>query len=235
MNGQLIDQDPLLRHNAYNVSFQVERGKDITLAIDARDLADNETGLEFGNRCVGSGGLRAIFSNGVVTNNQWVCTTYHYGPINWKECFAATDIRNYSLQLPPQCREDTTPPLEGCRSRYTPPPDGWTLPDFDDSHWEYAFEYDDETAGFGLPPPGCEDPNVYISSEQDPNGVNLTCQNNLNWGTSKFIWRPDLNLDNHLLCRYTLKLSDSAIPFTPNLGMTLLATVFSFIVYSYQG
>ena len=228
INGRLIAEDPLLRHNAYNVTFQVEKGQDITFAIDARDLADNETGLEFGNRCVGSGGLRAIFSNGVVTNNQWVCTTYHYGPDNWPQCFSATDVRNFSLQLPPVCREDTTPPLSGCTARVTARPQGWTLPDFDDSHWEYAMEFDDATVGFGLPPPGCEDPNVYISSDQDPNGVNLTCQNNLNWGASKYIWRPDLYLDNHLLCRYTLKLSDSAGGISISLTVILLAVVIAF-------
>ena len=195
-------------HNAYNVSFTVERGEDITFVIDAIDWAD-DGGLEFNGRCVGSGWIRAIFSNGVVTNGSWVCSTYNYGPVNWKECVGAQMVRNQSLQLFPDCRADTTPPLVGCVTRVTPRPEGWATPKFDDSRWEYALEYNESSAGYGPPPAGCEDPNTYVSSDTDVNGVNYTCQNNINWGDSKFIWRPDLDLDNYVLCRYTMKVEDS--------------------------
>lgn len=208
VNGKEVAEDPFLGHNAYNVSFTVERGEDITFAIDARDWAD-DGGLEFNGRCVGSGWIRAIFSNGVVTNGSWVCSTYNYGPVNWKECVGAQMVRNQSLQLFPDCRADTTPPLVGCVTRVTPRPEGWATPKFDDSRWEYALEYNESSAGYGPPPAGCEDPNTYISSDTDVNGVNYTCQNNINWGDSKFIWRPDLDLDNYVLCRYTMKVEDS--------------------------
>ena len=208
INGERVAEDPFLGHNAYNVSFTVESGKNITFAINARDWAD-EQGLEFNGRCVGGGWIRAIFSNGVVTNGSWVCSTYNYGPVNWKDCVAAQTVRSQSLQLFPNCSSNSTPPLVGCRIRETPPPDGWADPGFDDSRWDYALEYSEDSAGYGPPPAGCEDPNTYISSDTDENGVNFTCQNNVNWGDSKFIWRPDLDLDNYVLCRYTLKLEDS--------------------------
>lgn len=118
-------------------------------------------------------------------------------------------VRNQSLQLFPDCRADTTPPLVGCVTRVTPRPEGWATPKFDDSRWEYALEYNESSAGYGPPPAGCEDPNTYVSSDTDVNGVNYTCQNNINWGDSKFIWRPDLDLDNYVLCRYTMKVEDS--------------------------
>ena len=44
---------------------------------------------------------------------------------------------------------------------------------------QYAHEYE---AGFGVPPLGCDNPNIVVSTAVDPNGVNLTCQANVNWG-----------------------------------------------------
>lgn len=209
VNGKFIVQDPIpsIPHNAVNVTFRVPANTDITFAIDARDLASTTTGLEFDDKCVGSGGLRAIFSNGVVTNDKWACSTYHYGPVNWRECFGAQNVRNFSSQLLPDCRGNSTPPLVGCYARFSPEnPLNWTMPDFDDSHWEYSLEYLNESqVGWGLPPEGCTDPNTYISSELDSFGNQITCPQNLDWGDSKFIWRPDLSLDNYIRCRYTFK------------------------------
>ena len=230
INGKAVAEDTNISHNAHNVSFTVERGKNITFAIDARDWAPAENGgLEFGGRCVGSGWIRAMFSNGVVTNGSWVCSTYNYGPVNWKECVAAQTVRPQSLQLIPNCTADTVPPLVGCAARVTPTPEGWANPGFDDSHWEYALEYSVEQAGYGPIPEACRDPNTYIINV---NGTNLTCQNNVNWGNSKFIWRPDLDLDNYVLCRYTLVLESKAFSVLPSVALigTLLFTIWKFIV-----
>ena len=76
-----------------NVTFTIPRDEDIVFAIEARDWADEVTGLEYDNRCVGDGGLRMMFSNGVVSNSSWVCTGVHYGPENWKTCFGAQRVR----------------------------------------------------------------------------------------------------------------------------------------------
>ena len=207
INGKFIGEDPLLPHNAYNVSFNVSTDEDITFAILAIDNGNETTGLEFGNRCLGSGGLIAMFSNGVVTNSSWTCYTVNYGPVNWLGCYGAID-RNGTLKLQPQCRQDSTPPVEGCTSRILETPVNWTAPGFDDTRWQYAQEYEDNEAGFGVPPLGCDNPNTVVSTAVDPNGVNLTCQANVNWGAygqrARFIWREDLWLDNTLLCRYTL-------------------------------
>ena len=207
INGEFIDEDPFLTipHNAHNVTFQVRPGEDITFAIEAIDFANQSTGLELDNHCIGDGGLRAMFSNGVVTNSEWKCYTYLYGPVNWRQCFAAA--RNASQALFPACR-DEAPPLDGCYARLTDIPQGWTQPDFDESYWEYALEYPNWT-DWGLLPTGCDNPDTYISSDVDPNGMNVTCPSNLDWGETETIWREDLDLDNWLLCRYTLKLSDS--------------------------
>ena len=78
------------------------------------------------------------------------------------------------------------------------------MADFDDSRWDYALEYEDEVVGWGLRPPGCDVPGTTVSSETDPNGNPIICPEFFDWGDSKFIWRPDLDLDNTILCRYTL-------------------------------
>ena len=104
VNGKLVAVDPVpvAPHNAFNVSFQVPIDQDITFAIEAIDIADDDTGLELNNRCLGAGGLRAMFSNGVVTNSSWKCHTWHYGPVNWKQCFAAEE-RAAALKVLPAC------------------------------------------------------------------------------------------------------------------------------------
>ncbi|KAI6653647.1 hypothetical protein LOD99_3542 [Oopsacas minuta] len=71
----------------------------------------------------------------VVTNKDWVCSTYHYGPTNWKECFGAQTVRNQSEQLIPVCKQNETQQLIGCESRQTDIPVGWTMDGFDDSRW----------------------------------------------------------------------------------------------------
>ena len=225
VNGELIKEDPLIRHNAINVTFPIPRDEDVVFAIEARDLADTSSGLEFGDRCIGDGGLIAMFSNGVVTNSSWVCISVHYGPSNWKECFGGQTVRNQSLQLPPDCRADSTPPLVGCVSRITPTPLHWTQVGFDDSRWPYALEYTVEEVGWGVPPPNCTDPENFVSSEVDPvYGEPLTCQGNLDWSDSKFIWRESLELDNTLLCRYTMRLQST--------GVTPIVTAFTVVLTS---
>ena len=71
VNGELVAEDPIpILHNAVNVSFTIPRDEEVVLAIEGRDLADEVTGLEFDNRCLGGGSLRAIFSNGVRGDQQ---------------------------------------------------------------------------------------------------------------------------------------------------------------------
>ena len=230
VNGRLIKQDPITTfpHNAVNVTFTIPRDEDIVFAIEARDWADEVTGLEYDNRCVGDGGLRMMFSNSVVSNSSWVCTGVHYGPENWKTCFGAQRVRNQTLQLLPACKASSTPQLVGCQSQITPRPDGWNQTGFDDSRWDYALEYTDQQVGWGLRPANCTIPSNTISSEVDPNGDPITCPENLNWGDSKFIWRKSLDLDNIILCRFTIR-SSGVIP-TLSVLVLFLATMIAQIM-----
>ena len=232
VNGKLVAVDPVpvAPHNAFNVSFQVPIDQDITFAIEAIDIADDDTGLELNNRCLGAGGLRAMFSNGVVTHSSWKCYTWHYGPVNWKQCFAAEECAG-ALKVLPACLFNVSvgEGFElGCFTRLSPIPDGWADPNFDDSGWEYSTEWDDDyVSPFVWPafPTGCTDPDTVISPQLDENGDNMTCPSNLNWGESKFIWRPDIDLDNRILCRYTLKQTSGTLPVMFNAVVMLMTSI----------
>lgn len=149
VNGEAIAEDPIdpAPHNAFNVTFNVSAGEDVTFAILVKDFANDSTGLELGNRCVGSGSLIAMFSNGVVTNSAWTCYTYHYGPVNWQGCYAALDDRNGSGKVLPLCIQQN--PIEGCFARESDIPEYWTQPEFDDSRWPFALEWEESYVGWG--------------------------------------------------------------------------------------
>ena len=110
-------------------------------------------------------------------------------------------------------------------SRITPIPKNWTQLDFDDSRWDYALEYTDEEVKWGLPPANCTVPGNIISSETDPQGNPITCPQNLDWGNSKFIWGTNLDLENWLLCRYTVKLESGAYLLKSSIAVVLLASL----------
>ena len=224
INGEIVATDPVVGapHNAYNVTFTIPRNQDVTYGITGIDLADPDTGLELGNRCLGSGGLRAIFSNGVETNSSWKCWTSLYGPVNWQTCYA-TDDRNNSIKVLPLCIQDGVPPFTGCYTFSREVAEDWNLPTFDDSNWENAIEWNATMTIWGLRPAGCEVPNTYISSEIDVNGDNLTCPEWIDWGSSRFIWREDLALDNTIHCRYTARAARGGAAMFASLSITLIA------------
>ena len=97
VNGELVATDPVatVPHNAFNVEFQVPAGEPVTVAIEAIDFDTNDTGLELG-RCIGGGSLRAVFSNGIVTNSSWRCFTYLNGPVNWRQCYAHSPLVSHT-------------------------------------------------------------------------------------------------------------------------------------------
>ena len=48
----------------FNISDEELEASCRTYAIFAKDYADDDTGLEYDNTCVGDGGLRVVFSDG---------------------------------------------------------------------------------------------------------------------------------------------------------------------------
>lgn len=80
--------------------------------------------------------------------------------------------------------ENESIPVAGvapCDFTVTSEPDGWMLPEFDDSSWTAA--------------------TIHSSSAVDPKGG----YDDITWDSAaEFIWGPDLETNNTLLCRVTV-------------------------------
>ena len=150
INGRLTVVDPIafLPHNVVSVDLLPEYP--MTIAIIAHDNADPKTGLEYGNH-IGDAGLVLKFADGTVTDGTWKAKCIERGPIGG-------DIANPRVENEPR-------------------PEGWTLPDFDDSKWEAAHVFTEQEVN--------PKPPYY---EHDFKGA-------------QFIWSKDLGLDNTVLFR----------------------------------
>lgn len=87
----------------------------------------------------------------------------------------------HKAPLNPSCEKDAAP-LQSCRWQSDPEPAGWKAATFDDRAWPLATEH---TAAAVGPKEG------YLQIAWTP--------------TARFIWSPDLKLDNTVLCRVTVR------------------------------
>ncbi len=154
INGELVAVDPIrfLPHNV--VSVDVLPDYPMTLAVMACDNADSKTGMEYANTNVGDGGFILKLGDGTVSNVSWKTRVVSRGPVN---------------------AQGSQP-----RAEHEPLPDGWYLPDFDDSAWEAATEYS--------------------QAEVDPKGPYFEHD----FSGARFIWGRDLRIDNTVLFRCTV-------------------------------
>lgn len=79
-------------------------------------------------------------------------------------------------------------PAQTCRVRNQSEPVAWTTPDFDDSDWR--------------------DTRPHSVAAVNPHGDFY----HTDWGRAQFIWGPDLELDNVLLCRLTVQAPSQETP-----------------------
>ena len=116
INGRLVAVDPIefIPHNL--VRFEIVPEYPMTIAVQVRDFADPETGLEHDGTRIGDGGFIMVIGDTIVTDGKWRVRTIHHGPIDG------------DLQRP--------------RVRRTEAPEGWTRPGFDDSDWTPATVFD---------------------------------------------------------------------------------------------
>ncbi len=83
----------------------------------------------------------------------------------------------HQAPLNPSCASD----ISTCQANILPEPEGWTEPAFDDSDWQNAIEHS--------------------AQQVRPHGG----YSNYSWlPEAKLIWGEDLEIDNTLLCRFTL-------------------------------
>lgn len=114
INGRLtaVDSIPFTPHNVISVDLLPEYP--MTIAVLAKDNADPQTGLEYGDQ-IGDGGFVIKFSDGTVSNATWKAKSFFRGPLRG-------DTRNPQVE-------------------YTPLPANWFAVDFDDRDWPQATEY----------------------------------------------------------------------------------------------
>jgi len=117
INGELVAVDSI-KFTPHNVmSFDILPEYPMTIAVLAKDNADPNTGLEYGDH-IGDGGFIVKFSDGTVSNATWKAKNFFKGPLN---------------------RDTVNPKVE-----HTPIPDKWWTVGFDDSSWPNATEYTEE-------------------------------------------------------------------------------------------
>ncbi|WP_417745680.1 hypothetical protein [Rosistilla oblonga] len=154
INGELVAVDSIrfMPHNV--ISVDVFPKYPMTLAVIAKDNADAKTGMEYNNTQIGDGGFILKLADGTVTGPHWKAKSVSYGPID-------RDTRN-----PRVVHEDL--------------PENWFAIDFDDSSWQAAKAYDEQTVRPKRP--------FY----------------QYDFAGAKFIWADDLELDNTVLFRLTV-------------------------------
>ena len=134
VDGELIGQDsvPITTERSFNAeTFTFEASHPFTVAIEARDFSETESGIEYigePNQQMGDGGLIAQVidtSTGEVvaaTDSQWSVLVIQRAPLNTA------------------CEDDPDPDAT-CEHESTDAPTGWTEADFDDTGWDAATEW----------------------------------------------------------------------------------------------
>jgi len=133
VNGALVGEDsiPITTERSFNKeTFTFDAAYPLTIAIEARDFKEDDSGLEYigtDRQQMGDGGLIAQFFdvNGemvAATSKTWAALVIHKAPTN-KDC------------------ELSASPLQECNAQTTDLPTDWTSASFDDSAWEGASEW----------------------------------------------------------------------------------------------
>jgi len=120
INGKPVAVDPIdfLPHNVVTVDILPEYP--MTIAVMAKDNANAETGLEYGDH-IGDGGFILKFADGTVSDASWKAKCFFRGPVG----------------------RDTAHP----RVERAPIPADWFKVDFDDRDWPAAKVFTEQEVG----------------------------------------------------------------------------------------
>ncbi len=134
VDGEEIGEDsvPITTERSFNAeTFTFEATYPFTVAIEAMDFKETDSGLEYigeANQQVGDGGVIAQITDLAtgeivsVTDSTWQSFVTHQAPLN-TEC------------------EDDADPDATCEFLVVDTPDGWTSATFDASDWSAATEW----------------------------------------------------------------------------------------------
>ena len=134
VNGVKVGEDsvPITTERSFNAeTFTFIATYPLTIAMVAKDYAEDESGLEYigtDRQQMGDGGLIAEFTDTstgkviAVTNTTWKSLVIFRAPLN-VDCVSSAD------------------PATACEHESISEPDNWTSPTFDDSAWDTATEF----------------------------------------------------------------------------------------------
>lgn len=133
VDGTLIGEDSvsITTERSFNSeTFTFDASYPFTLAIEARDFKETDSGLEYigeRNQQMGDGGIIAQVTDSsgavvAVTNSAWEALVVHRAPLN------------------PECESDADP-NQTCQFEILDTPSDWTAPDFDTTGWVSATEW----------------------------------------------------------------------------------------------
>ena len=135
IDGVLIGEDSvaITTERSFNSeSFTFEATYPFTVAIEAKDFKETDSGLEYigePNQQMGDGGLIAQITDTAtgrivaVTDSSWQALVVHRAPLN------------------PECEQSSDPDSE-CEFEISDTPEEWASVGFDDSAWAPATEWD---------------------------------------------------------------------------------------------
>ncbi len=134
VDGELVGEDsvPITTERSFNAEiFTFEAAYPFTVAIEAKDFKETDSGIEYigeSNQQMGDGGIIAQITDtatGAVvasTDASWSSLVIHRAPLN-TECVSDAD------------------PDATCEYEIIDAPSDWTAADFDDSAWSTATEW----------------------------------------------------------------------------------------------
>ena len=190
VNGQLIAVDPVpfTPFNANVVKFTADRP--VSLAIMGVDWEENlALGSEAGrgsNYYPGDAGLvmhiqDADGTTAAITDSDWRAQTFYTSPLADRSCLVADGQTRDSSACSTEAASDGS----GFSAAHWNIPEGWMLPDFDDSIWPDAVTYSNDTVGV----------------DNKPGYTNFTQLFDTPGADAQFIWSSNLVLDNLVLLR----------------------------------
>ena len=137
---------------------------------------------------IGDGGFIATFSDGTVTNADWVCKTFYISPLDDSSCLVIDANGNADSSA---CNSSdntvsciSNDPENTCQAYLEELPSNWMDPSYDDSGWLSASTY---------------------TADDVTNAQAFRNYENTLFAGADFIWTSNLDLDNGVLCRATIE------------------------------
>ena len=134
VNGEKVGEDsvPITTERSFNAeTISFEATYPLTIAIEAKDFKENDTGLEYigtDRQQMGDGGLIVQITDTesgklvAASDGKWKTLVIHKAPLNTS------------------CEKDPNP-TQTCKFESSEAPSGWTTASFDDSKWSAATEW----------------------------------------------------------------------------------------------